>query len=323
MFRPQQSVDVLLSLRFNATGPKKEAEQVKRALVERRINAVIINTEAGENVEIEVANALSECKLAILFANEDYGEVTNCTYSTYGELGYILDHKKPFILIKMCQTYASSVTRLRLPSSISSIFWAPGMPIPPDLTHRILEKYHAITGLASTFVRGLPDHAPPQIQPSSQSKEPSKSSSEPSPSVSTGPVRSKSSCAESGESRSSITSERTRSQCDESQEDQTLKMATRMMKETSISSASPSSTTNAIAANLDMRCKEYFTNEDTKSVPSTNLKGPERGGSASSISTPRTTSSTVPSSPASASSPFSTMNDRPDLNKAKATAFSR
>lgn len=300
-------VDILLSLRFNATGPKKEAEQVKRILVERKINAVIINTEAGNNIETEVANALNECKLAVLFANEDYGEETSCDYSTHGELVYIKENNKPFFLIKMCDSYKSPKTRLKLPNAILSTYWEPGTPIPPDLISQILEKYRSVKSMTiSPSTSTIPAPVTNQSVNMSLEKELISNNEDNMKSTFTAPVR-----TISVESKT----ERSRSRCsDDMSEDQTQKITALLQQRESMQSTRTKSAADTIAATLDRLSLEFYSNTgayDNK------IKRIESDG----MNTPTTTSSTNQGTPLPSSSPYTTLSDRKDFSKT--TGFSR
>ena len=101
----------------------------------------------------------------MLLASETYGTATT-SFSTYQELNYVIDHKKPYFLIKMCDKWREP--HVRAPSATSSapsrpgggahamgarwqvrgVFgertmyekWVPGTPMPHTLVRQILQK---------------------------------------------------------------------------------------------------------------------------------------------------------------------------------------
>lgn len=133
--------DIFLSLRFNSTGPKREAEFVKNELIRLGINAVIIDAELGRSITDSVFNSLEECKMAIIFGNEDYGEDTNSPFSSYSELRYIINERKPFVLIKMCDSFKIPSTKGYLPRDTNCIFWKQNDHIPSGVIEKILAEY--------------------------------------------------------------------------------------------------------------------------------------------------------------------------------------
>ena len=82
--------------------------------------------------------------MAIIMGTETYGKQTDSSVSTYHELHYINDDKKPFFLIKMCSQFLEPYTRMVLHKDVSHFPWTPGQPIPPDLKERILSKYRGL-----------------------------------------------------------------------------------------------------------------------------------------------------------------------------------
>lgn len=110
MSEPNRKIDIFCSLRFNQTGPIKEAKLVKDLLEKEGLNACIIDTEIGGSILAEVVEKLNECKVVILFANEDYGVDTGCLFSSRYELLWVLDNKKPFFFIKMCDSFLDNQT---------------------------------------------------------------------------------------------------------------------------------------------------------------------------------------------------------------------
>ena len=141
--------DIFFSLRFNATGPMKEANLLQAELAKFNVNAAIINVESGKSIEKEVIRTLDQSKLAVLFATSDYGVEGTVNFSTHEELAFILQEKKPFFLIKMCDRYDDPVTRFRLPGAIAYVDWRIGQPMPSELVAKVLARFESEGGVAS------------------------------------------------------------------------------------------------------------------------------------------------------------------------------
>lgn len=63
---------------------------------------------------------------------------------------FIMDEKKPFFLIKMCDKFKVTKTRFYLTSSIMYQKWMPGTPMPPGLIDAIVKKYQQVA-MGRTF----------------------------------------------------------------------------------------------------------------------------------------------------------------------------
>lgn len=137
-------------MRFNSDPLKEAASVVQAELAGRGINAVIINTENGLNVEKEVFNKLNLAKLVLIFGSKDYGVDTGLLYCSFKELEFTLAKKKPFFLIKMCPKFENIFTFNRLSESIMSTQWNLGESMPVGLIDDIEKKFGNI--VASTVV---------------------------------------------------------------------------------------------------------------------------------------------------------------------------
>lgn len=137
------SYQVFISLRFEESG--NEAETLKHALEERGISTFLWKDLPGDEGP-EIINALSCCQLTVIMGSKTYGKNTNDRFSTYEELRFIQDEKKPFFLVKMCEIFEEKETKFRLNDSISSLQWLPGASMPDDLVPTIIEKLASING---------------------------------------------------------------------------------------------------------------------------------------------------------------------------------
>jgi hypothetical protein len=140
---------VFISLRFAES--ENEANALKNALEEKGISTFLCAVLPGGDIRREIVNALSSCQLAIIMGTKTYGRETSVGYSTFDELRFIHEERKPFFLVKMCERFEEAETRFLLGSSVCFIQWFPGSQMPGDLIAKIIEK------LASTTVSVDPE----------------------------------------------------------------------------------------------------------------------------------------------------------------------
>ena len=138
---------VFLSLRFSEATP--EANAVKRGLEAAGISVFLCNIPSGQDLADAVIMALTHCKLAVIFGTETYGQETASSFSTFQELRYIVDKKKPFFLLKMCDAFVEARTDFHLPSTISYYPWRPATEqernaAPPDLIEQIVSRLETV-----------------------------------------------------------------------------------------------------------------------------------------------------------------------------------
>jgi hypothetical protein len=138
-----QNCSIFFSLRFHETGPMKEAKLLREKLKSLGINALIIDAKVGQDIRSMVFTGLGNATMVVIFGTSDYG-IGSCDYSTKQELAMIKDDEKPFFLIKMCDRFDDHVTRGCLSSSIMSVTWKIGDPMPPDLVSQIAEMFHSL-----------------------------------------------------------------------------------------------------------------------------------------------------------------------------------
>jgi hypothetical protein len=75
-----------------------------------------------------------------------YGRDTGAGFCTLQELRFIINERKPFFLIKMCDRFEEAETRFRLDSSISFFPWTCGTEMRPSLVDDILTKLRSVGG---------------------------------------------------------------------------------------------------------------------------------------------------------------------------------
>merc|ERR1712046_526754 len=106
-----------------------EAKKLKAALEACALNVFLSDYLPGDPLFKGIAEAADQCRLAVLLATTTYGCATNDRFDTSKELGFIIDSKKPYFLVKMCDRYAEATARFQLDSGIMWEPWTPNMPI--------------------------------------------------------------------------------------------------------------------------------------------------------------------------------------------------
>jgi WD40 repeat protein len=145
------SYQLFISLRFAEAG--NEANLLKNALEAKGISTFLCAVEPGGDICTEIVNALHDCQLAIILGTKTYGKDTGVGYSTFEELRFIINERKPFFLVKMCDRFEEQETRFRLDSSVAYFQWTPGHPLPPDIVTKIVEKLSFVTSSSSSADR--------------------------------------------------------------------------------------------------------------------------------------------------------------------------
>jgi hypothetical protein len=142
--KTEMSYQIFISFRFTEGG--NEANALKSALEAKGISTYLCAVLPGGDIPREIIAALHGCQLAIIMGTKTYGTNTGVGYSTFEELRYIHEQKKPFFLVKMCQKFEEQETIFRLGNSISYLEWVCGRPMPEDLVIKILQKLASLTG---------------------------------------------------------------------------------------------------------------------------------------------------------------------------------
>jgi hypothetical protein len=132
------SYRIFISVRFEEAF--NEAQALKTALEARGISTFLCAVHPGGDIALEIVNALRNCQLAIIMGTKTYGKDTGIGYSTFEELRYIHEQRKPFFLVKMCNRFEVEETIFRMGNSVSYFLWLPVCPMPGDLVPKILEK---------------------------------------------------------------------------------------------------------------------------------------------------------------------------------------
>lgn len=129
---------IFLSLRF--TEAFAEAKALKDSLSKRGISCFLCSVEEGKNIKKEIVEAIDACELMVVLGTKTYGFDTGIGFSTYNELEFAVDEKKPMFLVKMCERFDVAYTRFTLSRGISYYPWTPGSPLDEELVNRIEAK---------------------------------------------------------------------------------------------------------------------------------------------------------------------------------------
>ena len=90
----------------------------------------LCDVDAGRDIFEVVSNAMMHSKMFIVFGSKTYGFRTASKCSTYQELNFIIDEKRPFFLFKMCDAYEVATTKLTLNRDVAYEEWYFIYPVP-------------------------------------------------------------------------------------------------------------------------------------------------------------------------------------------------
>jgi hypothetical protein len=121
---------------------RKEAEQLKAALERHNITSFVSHLDStSDDIAEDIVTALAGCELFVILATETFGAKTSVGFSTYNELEYACDRKKPLFLIKMFDgDFKEPMTHFRLPLSVPFLEWPPSTTVPADVIGGIAFK---------------------------------------------------------------------------------------------------------------------------------------------------------------------------------------
>jgi hypothetical protein len=144
---PQDFPDIFISLRF--VEALEEAKALKTALTVFGLNVFLCAVDPGDAIDQAIITALENCRLVVIMATRTYGRATGFPCSTHEELKYIVGHKKPFFLVKMCDEYEEAYAKFNLPVQTMHFPWQPATAaernrVPPQLVVDIINKLGTI-----------------------------------------------------------------------------------------------------------------------------------------------------------------------------------
>lgn len=136
--------DIFISLRFAEA--LEEAKALTTALQTVGCSVFLCAVPEGDSLLEIVSRALSNSTLAVILGTRTYGQKNSqALFNTFQELTFILEQKKPFFLVKMCEKFSEPHTQLLLSTAISHYPWLPKTEaerrsVPPQLVLNILTK---------------------------------------------------------------------------------------------------------------------------------------------------------------------------------------
>jgi hypothetical protein len=115
------------------------AEILKNALTARGIASFASHIDStGSNIAEDIVTALVGCELFVVLGTKSYGEKTDIAFSTYHELEFACDERRPMFLIKMFEgEFIEPMTRFRLPRSLPYVIWEPLTALPFEVVDGI------------------------------------------------------------------------------------------------------------------------------------------------------------------------------------------
>jgi hypothetical protein len=103
----------------------EEAKALEYALKQHRRSVFRCSAEPDAGMAATVLSALSQAKLVVILGTLNYGEETGSGCSSHQQLRCVIEHKKAFLLIKMCDGFAHPQTALWLPDTVEHYIWQP------------------------------------------------------------------------------------------------------------------------------------------------------------------------------------------------------
>ena len=139
----RQANVIFISLRFGES--LKEATELKYHLEKKGYSCFLCDIPNGEDIKEEIIFQLAGCRLAIVMGTLTYGVKTAATFGTAEEMEFIIDRKKPFFMIKMCDDFQEARTIFNFPGKIMYDYWKPGSALPSSLISNIEKKLHSLS----------------------------------------------------------------------------------------------------------------------------------------------------------------------------------
>jgi len=138
-------VDGVIFISYRMSESKPEAKEMEAALQQRTRKTIRVNELPGADLAAVVAEAIDECDLAVVLGSETYGEKTSGMIDTYKELQFIMSEQKPIFLIKACDRFKNSATRMLLDfNTMTHTEWKLGSRMPDGLVEDIMQTLRNI-----------------------------------------------------------------------------------------------------------------------------------------------------------------------------------
>lgn len=138
--------DIFISLRFCEA--LHEGKALKKQLEEQHLRVFLCEVLEGLDLGDTITDALHHSSLVVILGTATYGRPTTSPYSTLQELKFVVDEKKPFYLVKMCEEFLENAAKFHLTRSVAYYSWSPTtaqrheeVDVPKELIDRIVKRY--------------------------------------------------------------------------------------------------------------------------------------------------------------------------------------
>ena len=127
---------VFISVRLSEA--LEPALALKSLLESCGIPTFLCDVAPGGNIKTTIVKALDGCDLAVIMSSKTCGLETTASFSTYQEMEYIIEERKPYFLVKMCERFDVSV------ASVAYFPWIGEGEVPDLLLKKIIEKLNMV-----------------------------------------------------------------------------------------------------------------------------------------------------------------------------------
>lgn len=138
------------SLRFAEAKPRAKEMKEKLEMYEG-VSCYVCSVGNSDNIQEDILKNYDEADMALIYGTNTYGRNTTegPAISTFHEMNLIVSDRKPYFLMKMCDMYAETATRLTFSDVVAyedCRAWTDG-PVSEDLVRKIVEKGAAAKGV--------------------------------------------------------------------------------------------------------------------------------------------------------------------------------
>ena len=135
---------IFISLRFGEA--LEQGRLLQAALAGRGLDVYLCSVLPGINIAVDVSRNLVNSKLVVILGTATYGLQTASSYSTHTELLYVMENRKPFFLVKMCDDFRVPETHFYLNSTVAYYQWTgpARTAVPADLVDQIIARLRAV-----------------------------------------------------------------------------------------------------------------------------------------------------------------------------------
>ena len=97
----------------------------------------------------EIVTNIAKAEMVVILGTKTYGVDTGAAFSTFQELEFIVNERKPMFLVKMCDRFETAHARFYLGGNIAHHAWMPQTEaeqqnVPDDLVDAIIHKFESL-----------------------------------------------------------------------------------------------------------------------------------------------------------------------------------